>query len=62
MFQNDADINCWNVAVTSEQGVQYWDFDILAERYPRLGQLIKANFDLGIFSFDFKTILNVTLV
>jgi hypothetical protein len=61
MFQDDTDINCYNLAVSTQDGVQYWDVDIFVRRYPRLGRLLVSKFESGILCFDVKRI-NLGLV
>lgn len=61
MFQDDSDINCFNLVVSTENGVQYWDVDIFIKRYPRLGRLLVRHFENDILCFDVKRI-NLGLV
>lgn len=61
MFQDDTDINCYNVAVSTQDGVQYWDVEIFVRRYPRLGRLLVSNFENGVMCFDVRNI-NIGLV
>ena len=62
MFQDDTDINCFNLAVSTPEGVQYWDVDRFIKAYPRMGRLLVSNFENGIRSFDLKQCINLSLV
>lgn len=62
MFQDDTDINCFNLAVSTEDGVQYWDVEIFVKRYPRMGRLLVSNFEKGIHCFDLRGRINLGLV
>jgi hypothetical protein len=61
MFQDDNDINCYNLFIATGQGVEMWDVDIFQHRYPRIYSRIKSNFDRGILSFDVFNLINISL-
>lgn len=62
MFQDDTDINCYNLLVSTENGVQHWDVDIFSKRYPRIGKMLKSQFEAGVLSFDVRRLINLSLV
>lgn len=62
MFQDDTDINCYNLVVSTKDGVQYWDVDRFIARYPRMGRALVSNFENGVMCFDLKRCINLSLV
>ena len=60
MFQDDNDINCYNLFVNTEFGEQMWDVDIFKDKHPKLYRMVEKNFKNNVLSFDYKNI-NFTL-
>jgi hypothetical protein len=62
MFQDDTDINCYNLMISTDSGDSLWDVDIFIQHYPRMGKLLVTQFEKGIMSFDLRGLINLTLV
>lgn len=55
-------LECYNVQIGSESGVQYFSVDIFLRRYPRIGAMLLEQYNKGVLGFDLRGVLSIRLV